>query len=690
MKPLKVLLSDLRHLNEYSKYDQYVPLNLGYMVSHIKRLYGNAIDVSLILDSTEFLTSISKNKPDVIGFSLYAWNAFFTHTMIKAVREKLGKEVVIVVGGQSVDTEEGEQWKLFGSLEGVDYIVPGEGEFGFGNIIGEMLSLGSLQKSTSIIDGAVFNYENTLVKGENSRPQTDLLELDSPYLKGYLDKFLRPPYKPLVLTTRGCPYTCTYCVSGRKTGKIRKFSNESIKAELTYIAKKYCVDGHHMELFLADDNFGLFKDDLKIAEDISEISKEFGYPVSVDFYSDKKYTETSRGVKSTLKDLNDVYWFSQQSGNPKTLQLVKRKNLTDETIFEAVGWAKEQGLRSATELICGLPHETKESFLALLEKCTKFDFDLIATNSLLLLDGAALNLPDARKEFEFKTKYRLFTNSYGYVNDVFTAESEEVVVSSNSFSFDDFISMRYQMFMFYAVYRLYFQFFFFRELRHTGIKVTDFIDAFFYPDENEVWPEGYLKFISDLKEQIVGELYDTKEDLRKSVEQKYRKNSCKVLPPTKINVIYSTRLVYQESEWTTEVFRRILKKFSNQIDLSKNIASFDFLLDFYKKQLINPRDPSNCPSPLNSLYDVTAWSQAVAPLTDYRMKEPVEINFHFRSPNVEKRFVSFVKANHELKGFDYFYAAVEQLKGVRYSFTQSHSQGYHSKKEETIMESAVV
>lgn len=670
MRSLQIILADLRHLNEYSRYDQYVPLNLGYLMSHVKKIYGKAVDVSIVLDPHEFLTLIANNKPDVIGFSLYAWNTYFTQTMIKMVRDKLGEDVLIVVGGPSIDDDEDEQRKLFDRMTGIDFIVPGEGEFGFGNIIGAMLSNGNIRKSVSAIEGTVFNDEKTLVKGENTQPMIDLYEFDSPYLKGFLDRFLQPPYKPLVLTTRGCPYTCTYCVSGRRQGKVRKFSVEYVKEEISYIAKRYCIDGHHMELFLADDNFGLFQDDLKIAECILEISKEIGYPVSVDFYPDKKYTEITKGIKKKLRNLNDMYWLSQQSGNPKTLQLVKRKNLSEDTIFEAVGWAKKNGLRSATELICGLPHETKESFLALMEKCTKFDFDLIATNSLLLLDGAALNLPDARKEFGFKTKYRIFTGSYGYVNDVFTSEAEEVVVSSKSFSFDDYISMRYQMFMFYAVYRLYFQYFFFRDLGHVGIKITDFIEAFFHPDENEDWPDGYLKFLSDLKKAIVGELYDTKEDLRKSIEDKYRKNSCKPLPPTKINVIYSTRLVYQESEWTTEVLRKILRRFSNHIDLPKFIMSFDFLLDFYKSQLVNPRQPLNYSPSIKSFYDMKAWIQSVSSLRDYRMKGHVNINFHFKSPNVEKRFVSFVKENHELKGLDYYYAAVEQLKGVLYSFTQ--------------------
>ena len=71
-----------------------------------------------------------------------------------------------------------------------------------------------------------------------------ILELDanlpSPYLMGLLDEFFDDKLHPLVQTSRGCPYSCTFCHDGidymNKTRK--KFSVDRIREELIYIADR--------------------------------------------------------------------------------------------------------------------------------------------------------------------------------------------------------------------------------------------------------------------------------------------------------------------------------------------------------------------------------------------------------------------------------------------------------------------
>ncbi len=92
---MKILLADLKHFNELTQYDLYVPLNLGYLASHLNRIFGKKVDVSMHLDPNDFLQQVIKEKPQVVGFSLYLWNTHITKTMISYVREKLGNEVII-------------------------------------------------------------------------------------------------------------------------------------------------------------------------------------------------------------------------------------------------------------------------------------------------------------------------------------------------------------------------------------------------------------------------------------------------------------------------------------------------------------------------------------------------------------------------------------------------------------------
>ena len=63
--------------------------------------------------------------------------------------------------------------------------------------------------------------------------------MGSPYLSGLLDDFMNSDYQPLIQTSRFCPYTCAFCVSGKTRGKLRGYPIEQVKEELRYVSKKY-------------------------------------------------------------------------------------------------------------------------------------------------------------------------------------------------------------------------------------------------------------------------------------------------------------------------------------------------------------------------------------------------------------------------------------------------------------------
>ena len=52
-----------------------------------------------------------------------------------------------------------------------------------------------------------------------------------------------------------------------------------------------------------------------------------------------------------------------QTENPEALKAVNRVNVTEKEIDSAIKWAKGLGLDTSTELIFGMPHDTKDSFV---------------------------------------------------------------------------------------------------------------------------------------------------------------------------------------------------------------------------------------------------------------------------------------------------------------------------------------
>ena len=93
-------------------------------------------------------------------------------------------------------------------------------------------------------------------------------------------------YQPLIQTSRFCPYTCAFCVSGKNRGKLRGYPLEQVIGRAN-LCKKY-ADRPHMTMFLADENFGILKRDEEVAEMIKQCHIDYGiFPESFFFITIK-------------------------------------------------------------------------------------------------------------------------------------------------------------------------------------------------------------------------------------------------------------------------------------------------------------------------------------------------------------------------------------------------------------------
>ena len=157
--------------------------------------------------------------------------------------KKYRNDCVVVFGGPSVSENKDVSKEIFKELPYVDYLVANEGEQPFYNIVKEFIkNRQKLISGKSEINGCFGrSNDSDIISGEALyRFEGDINEIPSPYLSGRLDKFLvDPSYLPIVQTARGCPYGCTFCVSGRRSwNKMRLFSIDRVQNEFNYILKK--------------------------------------------------------------------------------------------------------------------------------------------------------------------------------------------------------------------------------------------------------------------------------------------------------------------------------------------------------------------------------------------------------------------------------------------------------------------
>lgn len=590
-KPLNIMFGDFGYFNRHTKFSRYTPLGVGYIAQYAKQKFGKDVDVAIYKEIDKFFEKMKERAPDVVGLTLFYWNNDLNKYVIKCLREMFGDKVTIVMGGPSIDSDKKQQTMFLNkAFPDVDAIVINEGEIAFSNIVEKILSNRNTVYDEPI-DGLSFLSNGELVSGKPIGTSTDISVLESPYLSGIMDDFIHSDYQPLVQTSRFCPYTCAFCVSGKNRGKLRGFPIEQVTEELHYISKKYADRPHHT-LYLADENFGILKRDVEIAKVIKECNEKYSYPQGVFFYNDKRFTETSRNVIEVLGKMTKTgLTLSLQTENPETLKAINRKNVSDDEIDDALNWASELNIPTTTELIFGLPFETKKSFIDLLDRSTKRGFDSIMCHVLFIMDGIELNRPDVREKFTINTKFRPLAAGYMSHNGTFIAEHEEVVVSSKTFSYEDFISVRCLNFMFFSVFDLGFQKWFFQHIKNSSdVTLSGIFDKFMNPDRNQKWPKEYLKFVDDFRKAVEGELFDTREEMVAALKKIYEENGNDVGETTRINIDYGARLIYKEQKWMVEVLAQHLKNIGGDnitqedIDLGKSLVKLGSLerIDFEK------------------------------------------------------------------------------------------------------------
>lgn len=289
--------------------------------------------------------------PYMVAFSCSVWNMEYNKALAKMVKEKY-PECIIIFGGHSVD----ENGALLEKEDYVDILTFGEGEKTFAALLNN-LSSGNVENTENI----AYRDNNTTVRTKRSYCNT-LDDLPSPYLTGIFEKIISDNYGVEFLsvleTNRGCPYSCAYCdwCAGKK---MRFFPIEKIKAEIEWLSENkiaYC--------FCADSNFGMFDRDIEIAEYLIQTKKKNGYPEVFRPCYEKNSDERVFKICSALNSvgMDKGATMAYQTLSDVALSNIGRKNLTMEHFSSLMKKYNEAGIPTYSELILGLPGETKESF----------------------------------------------------------------------------------------------------------------------------------------------------------------------------------------------------------------------------------------------------------------------------------------------------------------------------------------
>ena len=355
-------------------------------------------------------------EPHIFCFSNYVWNYEYNKKIAEAVKKKY-PNCLISFGGPQV-TKRPKENKLFENHPYIDTISHGEGERNFLLLLEDYLKGETKQ---------IYSFD-----------RLEELDFPSPYGLGLFDEMIKenPTYNwnTVLETNRGCPFKCTFCDWGNLTySKIKKFNLERIFEDLEWAGKNKI--GY---VTIADANFGCFKErDMYITEKMVEVQKKYGYPETVDASWYKNLTkEVIDIVKKFIENgFNRGFSLSLQSMNEETLESIERANMKLNKFNEILDLCNEQQIPSYTELILGLPHETKDTWISGITKLLEAgQHNSIESWLTQMLENSQLN--QEREEHQFDT---VFLDNYYTSNEDFVEEKAEIVKGTKYMPFEDLI-----------------------------------------------------------------------------------------------------------------------------------------------------------------------------------------------------------------------------------------------------------
>lgn len=342
-------------------------------MSHIKNL-----ELTINHNENQALKSIYEEKPDVIAFSCYIWNMEMIESLIPSIA-KILPETKIILGGPEVSYASEE---LFSKLPALDMVIEGEGEQTWYELMEHYVDR---SKDLDQIDGIVYRDAQGEVRRNPDRMPMDLNDIPFVY-----DDIAELDNKIIYYeATRGCPFSCQYCLSSIERG-VRFLDLPRVFADMQVF-----LDHNVKQIKFVDRTFNA---NIKYAIEIWEFLKKndngitnFHFEIAADILTDE--------ALACLKDARpNLFQFEigVQSTNEEVLTAIQR-TMDFEGVSEIVKEIKSFGnIHQHLDLIAGLPKEDFQSFRKSFNDVIAIRPEKLQLGFLKVLKGSGLHR-DAEK-----------------------------------------------------------------------------------------------------------------------------------------------------------------------------------------------------------------------------------------------------------------------------------------------------
>jgi len=325
------------------------PVGIGYLAEALRKnnITYMIIDRELGGYTIEDIDrKIRDFKPDLVGISMVTLGYLETYAMIDHIKNDFGVDTII--GGPHVSAFGKE---ILVDCPALDFAIQSEGEEALVELI--------QGKSSAEIKGLYYRNKGE-VEFTGKRPAvSDIDSLSWPTYTGFeMERYLSNEMG--ILTSRGCPYACTFCSVHTIMGaKIRLRSVQSVVDEMEYWYKK-----NYKTFLIMDDNFTFNKQ--RVFDICDDIERRGMKDIRISLANGVRADKVDEPMLRRLKQVGA--WEIQiavESANDRVLKIL-RKGETLDTIRKAIDISCRLDYDVGLNFLIGSPGETwdevQESF----------------------------------------------------------------------------------------------------------------------------------------------------------------------------------------------------------------------------------------------------------------------------------------------------------------------------------------
>lgn len=342
------------------KYIEY-PVYLSYTVAVLEQA---GLDVSFLdaimqeLDVAAFAQRVKELSPRLLVMECSTPSINYDLQSAAAVKAALPECKILLIGSHVTYFHD----KILAENPAVDAVCRGEFEI----TVRELARAIDAGLDWSTVEGLSYRTADGQVAANPPRPlieDLDALPFPARHIvldQGYRAGIFSGTQPTAMVSSRGCPFQCTYCLwpATLYGHRFRARSAQNVVDEIDQILHKYGID----EIYFDDDTFTM---DRQRVLDICRMIRERGLKVS--WIVQARVDTVDREMLQTMKDAGCHYiLFGVESGSPEMLKIMK-KHINLDQVRVAFQLCSELGIKTQAFFLFGVPGETQQTIRETIE-----------------------------------------------------------------------------------------------------------------------------------------------------------------------------------------------------------------------------------------------------------------------------------------------------------------------------------